>query len=64
MTDRYLIIANFHVFVPNTDDVDGRRPEVRKGYSRGQVIEASDIPEDQDVNAWISEGLVTAADAA
>ncbi len=64
MTDRILIVANFHVFVPSADDVGGRRRETRKAYSRGQVIEASDIPEGQSAEGWIAAGLATAADAA
>ncbi len=58
---KYLIEMNFHVFVP--PHVEGR-PETKKTYGRGQVIDESDIPEGQSGEDWVAKGLATAADAA
>lgn len=62
---KYLINANFHVFVPVPEGADGKpRPEAKKVFGRGQVIDESDIPDGQSAEDWISKGLATAADAA
>lgn len=58
---KVLIELNFHVFIPPHVE---SHPETKKTYSRGQVIDASDIPDGQSAEDWISKGLATAADAA
>lgn len=59
---RYVITANFHVFLPGAGTVNGRpAPEVRKSFTRGQVLTESDIPEGFSIEDWIAKGLAMAA---
>lgn len=57
---KYLIEANFHVFLPPQDD----RPEIKQSFGRGQVIDEADIPEGQSGADWVAKGLATVATAA
>lgn len=49
--DRYLVLENFHVFVPP----DGGGSEKKVIYLKGQVVE--DMPEGQSAEDWIKKGL-------
>lgn len=55
--ERYLVLENFHVFVPQ--DEGGTEKKVI--YLKGQVVE--DVPEGQSAEDWIEKGL-TRRDAA
>jgi hypothetical protein len=54
---KYLIEANFHVFVSQGDD----KPERKATYSKGMVVEAADIPQGQSAADWVAKGLAKAA---
>lgn len=49
--ERYLVLENFHVFVPQ--DAGGSEKKVI--YLKGQVVE--DVPEGQSAEDWIEKGL-------
>ena len=54
---RYLVLENFHVFVPQGEGGS----EKKVIYLKGQVVE--DVPEGQSAEDWIEKGL-TRRDAA
>jgi hypothetical protein len=54
---KYVVAANFHVYVAQGDG----KPEKRVAFAKGQVLEASDIPAGQTGEDWLAKGLVTAA---
>ncbi len=49
--ERYLVLENFHVFVPEGDCAS----EKKVIYLKGQVVE--DMPEGQSAEDWIEKGL-------
>lgn len=55
--DKYIIEANFHVFVAQGEGVN----EKKAVYSKGMVIEESEIPAGQSADDWIAKGLAKAA---
>ena len=54
---KYLIEANFHVFVSQGDD----KPERKASFTKGMVVEAADIPQGQSAADWVAKGLAKAA---
>ena len=56
-SERYLVLENFHVFVPQGEG----GTEKKVIYLKGQVVE--DVPEGQSAEDWIEKGL-TRRDAA
>lgn len=54
--DKYLIEANFHVFVSQGED----KPEVKVAFTKGMVVEVDDIPKGQDAADWVAKGLAKA----
>lgn len=59
--EKVLITANFHVFASQGFHADGTdKPARRVNYTKGMVVNVDEVPEDQDVNAWISNGLAEA----
>lgn len=54
---RVVIVAHFHVFVPQGKD----RPEKRIAYSEGMFVAAADVPTGQSLQDWIDKGLAEAA---
>jgi hypothetical protein len=60
--DKFIIAANFHVYVgqgKNPDDTD--KPARKVTFSKGMVVDANDIPEGQTADDWVAKGLATAA---
>lgn len=55
--DKLIIEANFHVFVPTGEG----KPERKATFTKGMVLEASDIPEGQSAEDWIAKVLAKAA---
>lgn len=53
---KYLIEANFHIFISQGEV----KPERKIAFSKGMVVEASDIPEGQDADEWVAKGLAKA----
>jgi len=56
---KYLIEANFHVFLPAQDG----KAEAKVAFGRGQVVDESDIPEGHTGDDWVAKGLATVASA-
>lgn len=54
--DKYLIEANFHVFVSQGEG----KPDVKVAFSKGMVVEAKDIPEGHTGDDWVTKGLAKA----
>jgi len=54
--DKYLIEANFHVYVNQGEG----RPEKRVAFTKGVVVEADDVPEGQSGDDWVTKGLAKA----
>lgn len=54
--DKYLIEANFHVYVNQGED----QPEKQVDFSKGMIVEESDIPEGQSGKDWVAKGLAKA----
>jgi hypothetical protein len=55
--DKVLIVENFHVYVGQGED----QPELRKDFTKGQVIDSADIPEGHTAEAWVEKGHAKAA---
>ena len=56
---QYLIVANFHVFLPAQEG----KADTKRSFSKGQVIDESDIPDGQSGDDWVSKGLAMVATA-
>lgn len=54
---KLIVTANFHVDI---DQGEGK-PAVRKLYSKGLVVEETDIPDGHTADGWIEKGLATEA---
>ena len=54
---KYLIEANFHVYVSQGDD----KPERKASFTKGMVVESADIPQGQSAADWVGKGLAKAA---
>lgn len=52
----YLIEANFHVYVSQGEG----KPDAKRAFSKGMVVEASDIPEGHTGDDWVAKGLAKA----
>ena len=60
--DKVLITANFHIFVGQGKNVDGTdKAERRAAYTKGMVVDITDVPEGHDASVWIDQGLASAA---
>lgn len=60
--DKFMIVANFHVYVAqgkNLDDTD--KPDRKVTFSKGMVVDANDIPEGQTADDWVAKELATVA---
>jgi hypothetical protein len=53
---KYLIEANFHVFIAQGEG----KPEAKRAFSNGMVVEASDIPDGHSGDEWVAKGLAKA----
>ena len=56
---KYLIEANFHVFLPPQEG----RPEPKQSFGKGQILDEADIPDGQSGDDWVAKGLATVASA-
>lgn len=56
MGDKYLIEANFHVYESRGED----KPEAKRAFTKGMVVEASDIPAGHTGDDWVAKGLAKA----
>lgn len=54
---KYIIEANFHVYVSEGDG----KPERKAAFTKGMVVEAADIPQGQSADDWVAKGLAKAA---
>ena len=62
MGDKYLIAENFHVFIPQGKNDDGSdKPDRKRAFTKGMIVEAADIPEGHTGDDWVAKGLATAA---
>ena len=57
MGSKYIIEANFHVYVSEGDG----KPERKAAFTKGMVVEAADIPQGQSADDWVVKGLAKAA---
>jgi len=57
MGSKYIIEANFHVYVSEHDS----KPERKAAFTKGMVVEAADIPQGQSADDWVAKGLAKAA---
>ena len=57
MGSKYIIEANFHVYVGQGDD----KPERKASFTKGMVVEAADIPQGQSAADWVGKGLAKTA---
>ena len=57
MGDKYVIAANFHVFVSQGEG----KPERKAPFTKGQVLEADEFPVGHTAEQWVAKGLATAA---
>ena len=55
--EKLIIDANFHVFVSQGEG----KPERKVAFTKGLLVDASDIPEGQSAEDWIAKGLAKAA---
>lgn len=53
---KYLIEANFHVYVSQGEG----KPERKAVFTKGMVVEAADIPEGHTGDDWVAKGLAKA----
>lgn len=60
--EKVVIIANFHVYVPQGKNEDGTdKPDRRVNYTKGMVVDVADVPEGQNAETWIAHELAAAA---
>lgn len=55
--EKLIIEANFHVFVGQ----GAGKPEAKAVFTKGMVVEGSDIPEGHTADEWVAKGLAKAA---
>lgn len=58
---KYLIEANFHVFLLQEPAGDRPRPELKRSFGKGQVIDEADVPDGQSGDDWVAKGLASPA---
>lgn len=56
MGDKYVIDANFHIYVAQGEG----KPERKMIFTKGMVLEASDIPAGHTADDWVAKGLAKA----
>lgn len=60
--DKFIIAANFHVYVGQGKNPDGTdKPDRKVTFSKGMVVDANDIPDGHTADDWVAKGLATAA---
>ena len=51
-----LIVASFHRYIA----AGAGKPEAKRAFSNGMVVEASDIPDGHSGDEWVAKGLAKA----
>ena len=59
MTAKYLVLANFRIFIPQPPANGKPRRDLRRQFTKGMLLK--EIPEGHTAADWLAKGLVKAA---